>query len=218
MRHGTPYSTQIASVLLVPKLNSLDGRSPYQALQSALDEQDLIGRWQCDVIGGRVVVDGFIAQLFNVDPGDTESGVSAEAYVAAIHPDDRERVRSVARRSASEGAPFLTEYRVISGDGAGRWVLARGRFFNDDAGRLMRGSGILVDITRVRKDEDALDETEAFLDEAPLDRAAEHAINTQEAIFELQDPELKACADALLMALGRKLAQRQVQDRRRRMN
>ncbi|MGT2488589.1 hypothetical protein ACU4GA_27105 [Methylobacterium oryzae CBMB20] len=40
----------------------------------------------------------------------------------------------------------------------------------------------------------------------------------QQAIVELQDAELKAQADTLLMALGRRLAQQEVRERRRRMN
>jgi hypothetical protein len=35
---------------------------------------------------------------------------------------------------------------------------------------------------------------------------------------EMQDPKLKALADALLMELGRKLAQHEVRERRRHMN
>jgi hypothetical protein len=34
----------------------------------------------------------------------------------------------------------------------------------------------------------------------------------------MQDPKLKTLADALLLGLGRKLAQQEVQERRRRMN
>ncbi|SEH35303.1 hypothetical protein SAMN02799625_01119 [Methylobacterium sp. UNC300MFChir4.1] len=66
--------------------------------------------------------------------------------------------------------------------------------------------------------EGALEAEELCLAEEQLERAAEHAITAQEAIADLKDPELKACADALLMALGRKLAQRERREWRRHMN
>ncbi|SEG73056.1 hypothetical protein SAMN02799625_06085 [Methylobacterium sp. UNC300MFChir4.1] len=70
----------------------------------------------------------------------------------------------------------------------------------------------------MRMSEDAFSEAETLSMERPLDRAAEHAIAAQQAIVELQDAELKAQADTLLMALGRRLAQQEVRERRRRMN
>ncbi|PNB46088.1 diguanylate cyclase, partial [Pseudomonas sp. GW456-12-10-14-LB2] len=46
----------------------------------------------------------------------------------------------------------------------------------------------------------------------------EHALAAQRALATLGDPALKAEADALLMALGRRLARRQVAERRRLLN
>ncbi|MFR9806418.1 SpoIIE family protein phosphatase [Pseudonocardia sp. RS010] len=43
-----------------------------------------------------------------------------------IHPDDRERYRSVVEAATRTGAPFEVEYRMRAGDGRFRWVLDRG--------------------------------------------------------------------------------------------
>ncbi|MCE3554048.1 SpoIIE family protein phosphatase [Pseudonocardia sp. RS11V-5] len=43
-----------------------------------------------------------------------------------IHPDDRERYRSVVEAATRTGAPFEVEYRLRGGDGRFRWVLDRG--------------------------------------------------------------------------------------------
>ena len=185
---------------------------------SAIEQADIIGDWAWDASTDRVRVHGLVASVFNVNPDEADAGVASEAYVAAIHPDDRDRVHALARRSASEGIPYLVEYRVISADGRTRWVLARGQFSGDHADRLVSGSGILVDIDNLRRDEGTSAGSGVEVEGAPLDRAAEHAIAAQQAIVDLQDPDLKVHADALLMALGRKLAQQEVQDRRKRMN
>lgn len=201
----------------MPKAKFHRGQTSPEAFQSALDALDVIGRWEWDAATDRARVDGFVALLFNVDPDNAEPTVPLSTIISSVHADDRERVLAVIRRSAQEGAPYLNEYRVVSADGQTRWVLSRGRFTTDHAGRPVGGSGILVDITRMRMTEGAFDEVEP-VSESPLDRAADHAITAQQAIVDLQDPMLRACADALLLALGRKLAQREAQDRRQSMN
>lgn len=202
----------------MPKPKLLGGQTSPEAFQVALDALDVIGRWEWDAATDCARSDPFVALLFNVDPEQADLGVPLAAYVDAIHAEDRERVLALIRSSARDGSAFLTEYRVISADDRTRWVLARGRFTNDHHGRPLGGSGILVDITQMRMSEGTFNEVEAYSDGSPLDRAAEHAISVQYAIMELQDPQLKAYADALLLALGRKLAQQEVQDRRKRMN
>ncbi|WCS26517.1 PAS domain-containing protein [Methylobacterium sp. NMS14P] len=202
----------------MPKSRSRSGQTCPKAFQSALDALDVIGRWEWDAATDCARSDAFVALLFDVDPEEADVGVPLTHYVDAIHPEDRERVLDLIRRSASEGSTFLTEYRVISVDGQTRWVLARGRFTADHQGRPVGGGGILVDITSMRMSEGTFGDSMLCPGETPLDRAAEHAIAAQEAIAELRDPALKAQADALLMSLGRKLAQQEVQDRHRHMN
>jgi hypothetical protein len=107
---------------------------------------------------------------------------------------------------------------VVLADGQNRWVLVRGRFSRDHAGRPLSGSGILIDVTRMHMSEGTFGDVETSSDGSSLDRAADHAIAAQQAIVELQDPELKAHADALLLTLGHKLAQQEAQERRRQMN
>ena len=200
------------------KLKSFSGQTCPEAFQLALDALDVIGRWEWDAATDCVRTDAFVALLFNIDPEDAETGVSLASYYAALHGEDRERTLAQFRRGAQESSTYLTEYRVISIDGRTRWVLARGRFISDHAGRPLGGSGILVDITRMRMSEGTFNAVESYAEETPLERAADHAIAAQYAIMELADPELKIYADALLIALGRKLAQEEVRNRHRHMN
>lgn len=202
----------------MPKLKPVAGQTSPEAFQIALDALDITGRWEWDPATDQVRSDSFMALLFSVDPIQAEDGAPLAAFMNGIHPDDRQRVLALIRRSAAEVSPYLTEHRVISVDGQTRWVLVRGRFSGDHAGRPVGGSGIVIDITRMRMSEGTFNEVEIPLGGTPLDQAADHAIAAQQAIVELQDAELKAHADALLMALGRRLARQEVQDRRRRMN
>ncbi|MCJ2005629.1 PAS domain-containing protein [Methylobacterium sp. J-092] len=198
----------------MPKTRPLNGQTCSVAFQSALDALDVIGRWEWDAASDRARVDAVVALLFNLDPEEAEDGLPLSRFIDGIHADDRQRVLALIRSSASAGSAYLTEYRVISVDGRTRWVLSRGRFTSDHAGQPRTGSGILIDITQMRMSED----TDSWTQATPLDRAADHAIAAQQAIVDLQDPPLKAHADALLMELGRRLAREEVRERRKRMN
>lgn len=203
---------------LVPKNKTLCGRTSPEAFQTALDALDVIGRWEWDAASDRARVDAVVALLFDVDPKEADEGLPLSRFIDGIHADDRDRVLALIRTSASEGSTYLTEYRVISVDGRTRWVLARGRFTSDHMDRPQSGAGILIDITRMRMSEGTFSGDDSRIEDTPLDRAADHAIAAQKAIADLQDPPLRAYADALLMELGRRLAREEVRERRKRMN
>lgn len=202
----------------MPKTKPHAGRNRSRAFPIAGETADMIGHWDWDAATDRVRVDAFAVRLFTVDPAEAEAGLPLVFYDGITHPDDRERVIGLIRRSAAEGSPYIAEYRVISIDGRTHWVLARGRIFGDHTGRPAGGRGILVDVTRLRASEGLSDEVTPGAGETPLDRAVEHAIAAQDAIVAAGDPVLKAQADALLMALGRRLAQRHMVEQRRRLN
>jgi PAS fold len=202
----------------VAAFKPLDGQTTSETFQSARDALDVVGRWEWDAGPDRVRADASVALVHNVDPIEAEEGVPLGRYFDSIHADDRARIEDLIRRSAREGTPYLAEHRVTSADGETRWVLVRGRFIGDHAGRPRSGSGILLDITRMRMFEDLADAAAPLLETSPLEVAADHAIAAMYAISALRDPELKVQAEALLRTLGRKLALQEVRDRHRHMN
>ncbi|MHC2109172.1 PAS domain-containing protein [Methylobacterium sp. CM6246] len=165
-----------------------------------------------------VRADTFVALLFNVEPGEASVGLPLSAYIDGMHPDDREHVHALIRRCIDEDSPFVAEYRVLSADGVMRWVLDRGYIIRDSAGRPVRGRGIIVDITRSRTGRltSTADAPDPFL--PSLERVADLVMDAQQLITELKDPTLKAQVNALLLTLGRRLAQQEVQERRQSMN
>ncbi|QEE40178.1 MULTISPECIES: PAS domain-containing protein [unclassified Methylobacterium] len=205
----------------MPKFKPLECQTCSTPFRGTLDALDVTGNWSWDGASNRVRADMFVALLFNVDPESAEAGLPAAAFSAGIHPEDRDRVLALLRRRVRDGDLYVIEYRVRSADGATRWVLGRGRFLADHRGRPISGHGIIVDITDVRSGEravgalSALDHHEA---ETPLERAADFAMAAHRAICELQDPALRARADALLLDLGRRLADQERQARRAQLN
>lgn len=204
--------------VVVPKLKLIDGQTCPTAFQRALDTIEVAGSWDWDIPSDLVRADTFVALLFNVDPGEASVGLPLSAYIDGIHRDDREHVHALIRRCIDEDSPFVAEYRVLSADGVMRWVLDRGYIIRDMVGRPVRGRGIIVDITRSRTGRltSTPDVPDLFM--PSLERAADIVMVAQQMIIELQDPTLKAQVDALLLTLGRRLAQQEVQERRQSMN
>jgi hypothetical protein len=202
----------------VPKLKPIDGQTCPTALQHALDAVEVAGTWDWDIVSDLVTADTFVALLFNVDPEEAAAGLPLSAFVAGIHPDDQEHVHTLILRSIEEDSPFVAEYRVRSADGVTRWVLDRGYTLRDDAGRPVRGRGIIVDITWSRTGRLTLPTGERAAHMPPLEQAAEHLLAARQALAQLPEPDLKARADALLMELGRRLARQEAQERHRHMN
>jgi hypothetical protein len=188
------------------------------ALQDAIDTTDVIGRWDWDIPNDRLYADATVALLFNVDPALAEVGTSFSRFLSGMHFEDREQTRRLVARCAKEGRSYLTEYRVCSADGNMRWVLARGRFILDQTGAPLSGSGILIDVTRLRVEEVERAPEAVLHSSHPLDRAAEHCLAAHKAINELPRSELHQMSATLLLEVGRKLAKLEGDQRRARMN
>jgi PAS domain S-box-containing protein len=72
--------------------------------------------------------------------------VNPRNWLAAIHPDDRDRVIHAALTHQSEGS-YDEEYRILRPDGAERWIRDRAFPLRDDSGEIYRIVGLAEDIT-----------------------------------------------------------------------
>lgn len=175
-------------------------------LQAAIDASDVIGRWDWDIPNDRLYADATVALLFSVDPALAQGGVPLSLFLEAIHPDDRTKTAEVIARSAKAGCSYVQEYRVHSADGAMRWVLARGLIELDRAGKPLRGTGFLIEITQNRAAEAAYSVGMPDRSAHPLEQAAEHCLAARYAVHKLHEPLLHNMTDMLLLELGRRLA------------
>jgi hypothetical protein len=190
----------------VDRKGTIVGRASQIVLQDAIDSSDVIGRWDWDITSDRLYADALVLLLFNVDPATAETGAPLDLFLSGMHCEDRERTRRLIMRSAEAGRSYVAEYRVYSADGKIRWVLARGRFTLDEAGRPLRGGGLLIDITQNKLDEVAYVSDTVWPSDHPLERAAEHCLAAREAIQELPHSVIHHLSDMLLLEIGRGLS------------
>ncbi|WP_448661429.1 PAS domain-containing protein [Sphingomonas sp. CJ20] len=129
-----------------------------------------IGTWDWDLRTMRGSWSGRTAEIMGVTLRDD---ITPEARYALIHPDDRDRVREEAARAVGGGEQFASEYRVQRPDGEIRWVSSRGTVQYDDTGTALRTTGIVRDVTRRRRAQEALKALNETLEQQVADRTAE---------------------------------------------
>jgi diguanylate cyclase (GGDEF)-like protein/PAS domain S-box-containing protein len=94
---------------------------------------------------------------------------TTESFYAAMHPDDRDRVREVIRRSHETGEDYRAEYRIRQPDGSERWIAAMGRSYAGPDGSPASMRGVTLDITRLKRAEQEVRELNTTL-EARVER------------------------------------------------
>ena len=128
-------------------------RESEERLSLATDAAD-IGLWELDSKQTCFWVNDKARALFGLTPGNR---LDLESFLAMVHPDDRQLVREVIRRTADEEELASCEYRLVLPDGQVRWMLSRGRM------HARRGSvkfmGSTSDITARKRAEDLLKQT-----------------------------------------------------------
>ncbi|MFQ4146098.1 response regulator [Chlorogloeopsis sp. ULAP02] len=103
-------------------------------------------------------------QLFDLPPGGLAG--TYDAFLALVHPGDRELIVQASRNALKTGADFVVEYRVLLADGTVCWIASRGRLILDNAAQPLRMIGVALDITDRKQSELALQEHAEKLAEA----------------------------------------------------
>lgn len=114
-----------------------------------------IATWVWDIDSNRVYADHNLAKLFGVSTSDADGG-KVEAFLEAIHPDDRPAVELGIQKALESREAYEAEYRIEREGRPLRWVSARGRVMEQDGVKGAHLIGVVVDITERRKIEDKL--------------------------------------------------------------
>lgn len=110
-----------------------------------------------------------------------------------VHEEDRERAQAAWEESLAKGVPMEIDHRIVRADGEVRWVHAFAAAKLDARGRLVRASGLLMDVTARKMQEIRL--AEAL-------EAAESANHAKQAFLANMSHELRTPLNGIMSAAG----------------
>jgi len=137
-----------------------------------------MGSWDWDRTNGDCLWDEGQYRIFGVDP--KHFAVTAENVRALIHPDDWDILRQAVERLFKTPKSHQAEFRVRRSNGEVRWCLGTAAPTVDASGKVVRISGVTVDITDRKESE----ERQALL-AREVDHRAKNALALVQSIIRL---------------------------------
>ncbi len=118
-----------------------------------------LGSWEWDPHTDAVWTSEQTRHMFGIPAG--RIGMTRADFEDLIYRDDRERVRAAAQAALDHDAAYSIDYRILSPDGRPRTMHNEAHVERDAAGKPLRMSGIVQDITDRVAVEHALRESDA---------------------------------------------------------
>jgi PAS domain S-box-containing protein len=134
-------------------------RDSEERLRLAIESTDL-GTWEYEPVTGKTRLDAQAQELLGLT---SEGAADYDAFLAIVHPEDRERTDKVIQRALDPAGSgrYGTEYRIVGlRDGIEQWVYATGQAFFEGVGQDRRASrfiGTVLDITERKEIEETLE-------------------------------------------------------------
>ncbi|MGD1942341.1 MAG: PAS domain S-box protein [Leptolyngbyaceae cyanobacterium] len=113
-----------------------------------------IGSWELNLQTDTLLWSDEIYRIFEIDP--QQFGATYEAFLSAVHPDDRVQVNQAYTDSVKKQTAYEITHRLRMSDGRIKHVHECGQTFYDSAGHPMRSLGTVQDVTARQQIEDAL--------------------------------------------------------------
>ncbi len=146
-------------------------RSSAERLRLAIDAARL-GAWHWDLVTNEQDSSPANLAMLGFPPG---TALTYDTFLTAVHPDDREAVKTQLDRVVAEKGDYHQEYRTVWPDGSIHWLSATARVIYAPDGAPLRMEGITADITERKEAETALLNLNADLERRVAERTSELA-------------------------------------------
>ncbi|MBU1214972.1 MAG: PAS domain S-box protein, partial [Gammaproteobacteria bacterium] len=140
-----------------------------------------LGHWELDLLTNELKWSDEIFRIFEID--QKRFAATYEAFLDAIHPDDRDEVNQAYTDSLKSRSSYQIHHRLLMKDGRIKYVLEKCETTFDAEGNPLRSLGTVQDVTATMFAEKALSEQQKV-----LELALEGTIHTVSMAVELRDP------------------------------
>ncbi|MDH5518214.1 MAG: response regulator [Gammaproteobacteria bacterium] len=113
-----------------------------------------MGTWDWDIQTNELYWSDLIWPLFGYEKASTAT--TYDNFLAALHPDDRQRVADAVTDCIENRVDYNIEHRVIWSDGSEHWLQESGDVVRSDDGKPLHMLGVVQDITERKKTEHEL--------------------------------------------------------------
>jgi len=117
-----------------------------------------IGSWELDIVNDVLTWSDEIYRMFEIDPGKFDA--SYEAFLNAIHPEDRDLVNKAYTDSLRDKIPYNIVHRLQMPDRRIKYVNEKCETYYSEEGRPLRSVGTVHDITEIKQAEELMHKRE----------------------------------------------------------
>ena len=117
-----------------------------------------IGSWELDIVNNILTWSDEIYRMFEIDP--VIFGASYEAFLNAIHPEDRDLVNESYTDSLRDKMPYNIVHRLQMPDGRIKYVNEKCETYYSEGGSPLRSVGTVHDITEIKQAEELMHKRE----------------------------------------------------------
>ncbi|MGF3027783.1 HWE histidine kinase domain-containing protein [Methylobacterium aquaticum] len=110
-----------------------------------------LGSWTLDLTDMRLMASDNFKRNVGREPGEP---FTYDDLIAAILPEDRDRMQAAVRTSIESRSDYDIEYRICTPAGDVRWIQVRGQPFYDPAGNPLSMAGVTLDVTERKRGEE----------------------------------------------------------------
>lgn len=130
-----------------------------------------LGNWNLNLQDNTLYWSDEIFRIFEINP--QQFGASYEAFLQAIHPDDRDLVNAAYTQHLHDHQPYKICHRLLLPDGRIKYVQEQCETLYADDGTPILSQGTVQDITELKQAELALEQLNAELEARVAQRTAE---------------------------------------------
>ena len=167
-----------------------------------------IGSFEWDIPNNKVTWSDGLYAFYGLLPDEFEA--SFEAFLAQVHPEDRDRVQATIQKAYRDGQPFSIEERIVRQDGTVRILRSKGEVITDGQNQAaVRIIGVRQDITEAKHAERLVAEWNRTLEQRVEERTRQlQQTNSklEEALEQLKAMQHQVVTQAKMATVGNLVA------------